>query len=720
MLKNLIYLLKIAATAILIWFLLSKIDLPRFFSEMRNVDIDSFLLAVLLSGIGWWINSLRWGALLEIFNVKIKSPRLFLYNLVGIFYGIVLPGGKITGDLVRAYQIARDHRGEREMKNQIFLLSFVDVGMGLLGYVIFAGIFFIIGHPSINYLGSSSFIIGAILLLMAVLGLGFIFSNLFDFLIKIFVKIPLASLRKFLVFVLSVLITCRKRKYQLLKSLSLSLIGVLSGAAALYVISEALGLGVGFWTIVFFNSLVIILITIPITIAGIGLREGGLIYLLVQTGLASERAAALSFLNLFMIMALASLGGLWEFYYHFLKRRGKTRITTRIDTGTTHIGIFSLAYIPFVGGAELAVKEITDRLLQHRFTCFTHRFNREWPRQEKIGNVEVVRVGQSAKCQVPSAKNYYGHFWQKALYVFRAWRAAEKLHKQQPFDAIWAMMAAYGGLAALLFKLRHPRVPMLLTLQEGDSEGHILRRVGIFYPLWRLIFKKADYIQTISNYLADFARRHGARCPIEVVPNGVDIKSYENTKKYESTKKEKIIITTSRLVHKNGIDTLIRAAAELKALTSNSKFTIQILGGGPEEENLKKLAIDLKIQDQVEFLGHVDPERIPDYLAKADIFVRPSRSEGLGSSFLEAMAAGLPIIGTPVGGIPDFLKEGETGFFCRVDDPVDLAEKIKLLLTDADLRQKISQAGRALVVKNYSWDIIAGKMNKIFTRLCAF
>src|SRR3989344_2825837 len=615
--KNLIYLLKIIATAILIWFLLSKIDLPRFFSEMRDVGPDSFLLAVFLSGIAWWINSLRWGALLEIFNVKIKSPRLFLYNLVGVFYGIVLPGGKITGDLVRAYQIARDHRGECEMKNQIFLLSFIDVGMGLLGYVIFAGIFFIIRHPSINYLGSSSFIIGAVLLLMAVLGLGFIFSNLFDFLIKIFVKIPLASLRKFLVFVLSVLITCRKRKYQLLKSLSLSLIGVLSGAAALYVISEALGSGVDFWTIAFFNSLVIILITIPITIAGIGLREGGLIYLLIQTGLAPERAAALSFLNLFIIMTLASLGGLWEFYYHFLKRLGKTRIATRTDAETTHIGIFSLAYIPFVGGAELAVKEITDRLPQHRFTCLTHRFNREWSRQEKIGNVEVVRVGQGIGYQVSGIRNYYGHFWQKLFYIFRAWRAAEKLHKQLPFDAIWAIMAAYGGLAALLFKLRHPRVPMLLTLQEGDSEGHILRRVGIFYPLWRLIFKKADYIQTISNYLADFARRHGARCPIEVVPNGVDIKSYENTKKYERTKKEKIIITTSRLVHKNGIDTLIRAAAELKALTSNSKFTIQILGGGPEEENLKKLAIDLKIQDQVEFLGHVDPERIPDYLAKA-------------------------------------------------------------------------------------------------------
>ena len=287
---------------------------------MRNVGSDSFLLAAFLLGISWWINSLRWGALLEVFNVKIKFSRLFLYNLVGAFYGIVLPGGKITGDLVRAYQITRDHQGEREIKNQIFLLSFVDVGMGMLGYVIFASIFFIIGHPSVNYLGSNSFIVGGILLLMMVIGLGFIFSNLFDFLIKIFIKIPLASSRKFLTFVLSVLIVCRKRKYQLFKSLLFSLTGVLSGAAVIYVLSSALGLGVGFWTIALFNSLVVILITLPITVAGIGLREGGLIYLLIQTGMEPEKAAALSFLNLFIMIALASLGGLWEFYCHFLAR----------------------------------------------------------------------------------------------------------------------------------------------------------------------------------------------------------------------------------------------------------------------------------------------------------------------------------------------------------------------------------------------------------------
>jgi len=99
--------------------------------------------------------------------------------------------------------------------------------------------------------------------------------------------------------------------------------------------------------------------------------------------------------------------------------------------------------------------------------------------------------------------------------------------------------------------------------------------------------------------------------------------------------------------------------------------------------------------------------------------VRPSRSEGLGVSFLEAMAAGLPIIGTPVGGIPDFLKDGETGLFTKVDDPEDLAKKIELLFSDEALRQKLVRNGRKLVEEKYQWSKIARDMGKIFKELCA-
>lgn len=381
------------------------------------------------------------------------------------------------------------------------------------------------------------------------------------------------------------------------------------------------------------------------------------------------------------------------------------------------IGIFSLAYMPFVGGAEVAIKEITRRL-PYDFTCFTYKFFSDLKDKEIIGNIEIARVGKGRK----RSRNYYGQFFGKIVYIFSAWRAAERAHKIKPFHVIWAIMASYAGMAALLFKLRHPEIPLLLTLQEGDSEAHILKKVNIFYPLWRLLFKKADYIQVISNYLADFARRHGARCPVEVVPNGVNVEKSEilNPKSQTGSNftnpNTKTIITTSRLVHKNGIDILIRAVAKLVKCQVLGVRCL-ILGSGPDEEKLKNLAKDLKIEDKIQFLGHIEPENVPKYLAQSDIFVRASRSEGLGNSFLEAMGASLPIIGTNVGGIKDFLKDSETGLFAKINDSEDLADKILLLIENEALRNKLIENGRKLVTEKYSWDNIVKKMTIIFQTL---
>ena len=368
--------------------------------------------------------------------------------------------------------------------------------------------------------------------------------------------------------------------------------------------------------------------------------------------------------------------------------------------------IFSLAYFPLVGGAEIAVKEITDRLGDvFDFDLVTLQFNEDWPKEEKMGPTRVFRLKK-------------GFILPKLLFPLKAAILAQKLYSRRPYCLVWSIMAAYAGLAGLFFKLLHPRTPALLTLQEGDSEKHILSRVGVFYPLWRLIFKKADYIQAISNYLAGFARRHGARCPIEVVPNGVNLGKFKVESLKLKVDDQKVIITTSRLVYKNGVDVLIRAFARLKDLQLTTyNLQLLIVGDGPEREALELQVKSYKLKDHIRFVGHVDPDLIPQYLAQADIFVRPSRSEGLGNSFLEAMAAGLPVIGTAVGGIPEFLKDGQTGLFCRVDDPQDLAEKIKLVFDNPDLSGRLIENGRKLVEERYSWDTVSERLDSVFRKL---
>ena len=126
------------------------------------------------------------------------------------------------------------------------------------------------------------------------------------------------------------------------------------------------------------------------------------------------------------------------------------------------------------------------------------------------------------------------------------------------------------------------------------------------------------------------------------------------------------------------------------------------------------MTTNLKLENRVKFIGYVSHAEMSKYLHASDIFIRPSVSEGLGNSFLEAMAAGLPVIGTPVGGIPDFLRDGETGLFCEVHNPRSIAQKVEKLIKDRESRNYIIKQAKAMVEEKYTWNKIAGEMKKIF------
>lgn len=355
--------------------------------------------------------------------------------------------------------------------------------------------------------------------------------------------------------------------------------------------------------------------------------------------------------------------------------------------------IFSIAYFPHIGGAEVAIKEITDRLRVFEYDMITLNFGNDLG-QEKIGNINIYRVGGA-----------------KFLFPIRAYLKAKELNKEKKYDLIWSIMAAYAGFASLFFKMKF-NTPFLLTLQEGDSEKHILKRVGILYLLWKKIFKKADCIQVISNYLSDFAKKYGANCPIEVIPNGVDLNKFKSKIENLKINDEIILITTSRLVKKNAVGDIIEA---LKYLPENVKLII--IGDGTEKEKLSALSSRLSVQERISFLGYLEHEEMIGHLQNADIFIRPSLSEGLGNSFLEAMAVGIPVIATSVGGIPDFLTNEVTGLFCEVNNPKSIADKVEMYLENDELRKKIVSNAQNMVTQKYDWNLISQKMENLFNKI---
>lgn len=364
--------------------------------------------------------------------------------------------------------------------------------------------------------------------------------------------------------------------------------------------------------------------------------------------------------------------------------------------------IFSLVYYPeYVGGAELAIHEITKRI-SHENVSF-HLITLQGSEQEKIDRIQnttIFRVGWKTK-------NKWSFRFQKIIFPFLAFSKAVSLHKEHGYTHVWSMMANQAGFAGLFLKLKYPLIRFILTLQEGDPIPSIKRKVFFVYPLFKMIFTKADIVTAISKYLADFGRSMGAR-DVVVIPNGVDLsvfsKEYSEEEKEMVRKKmsldasQRVLITTSRLVKKNGIEHVIRA---LTSLPEDIVFVV--LGTGHLKQNLINLSHDLGLSHRVRFVGFVDYKDIPKYFSISSVFVRASLSEGLGNSFLEAMYFGLPTVGTRAGGIPDFLIDGVTGFLC---DPGDISS-IAQALNRAFSSSKTIEAGKNIVVERYNWDTIS-------------
>lgn len=354
--------------------------------------------------------------------------------------------------------------------------------------------------------------------------------------------------------------------------------------------------------------------------------------------------------------------------------------------------IFSLAYYPHVGGAEVAIKELTDRLDDIEFHMVTMRWSAADPVRELVGRVHVHRVGFVGSSIV-----------HKFLFQLFASHSASKLHAQHSFDAVWAMMAHSAGVPAALFKLRHSRVPMLLTLQEGDPPEKIERTMLPLWPLFARAFTRADRIQGISNFLGQWARKRNFSGPLVVVPNGVDLKHFMVPKMPHDGV---VLVTASRLVHKNAVDDIIRALALLP-----DSIRLSIAGTGSDEPMLRTIAKEEGVAKRVEFLGHIDHAHLPALLQRSDIFIRPSRSEGMGNAFIEAMAVGLPVIGTAVGGIPDFLKDGDTGYVVEVDNPKSIAAAVERIVAQPYETRAITGRAQELA-RQYDWDILARRMRE--------
>lgn len=395
--------------------------------------------------------------------------------------------------------------------------------------------------------------------------------------------------------------------------------------------------------------------------------------------------------------------------------------------------IFSLDYLPGeIGGAEVAIKEIVERLPEDtlEFHMVTLHYDKTMAKVEQIGNVRVHRIGFGWKNPTIADRKKFPLHLNKHFFQFTAALKALSLHRKYTYDGIWAMMAHSCGVPAALFKWFHPEVKFVLTLQEGDPPEHIERMARPVWPIFKRAFTTADTIQVISTFLGRWAKKMGYRDEPVLIPNAVNTKHFSkpvpeetiSSIQQELGKKEgdTFLITTSRLVHKNGIDDVVTALSQLPETVH-----FVVFGGGPDEEKLKTLAEKLGVSDRVQFRGLIGHDMMPAYLKACDIFIRPSRSEGMGNSFVEAMAARLPVIATQEGGIADFLFDAKrnpgvatTGWAVDKDAPKEIASAVEDIIAHPENVRTVTETAYNLAVTKYDWDLIAHDMeHKVFSPL---
>lgn len=165
----------------------------------------------------------------------------------------------------------------------------------------------------------------------------------------------------------------------------------------------------------------------------------------------------------------------------------------------------------------------------------------------------------------------------------------------------------------------------------------------------------------------------------------------------------RMLLTVSRLISSEpgkGVDSVITVLP--KVIEAVPDLFYVIIGGGDLQSRLEEMACERSVRDRILFIGKVQLEQLKGFYSRADVFVMPSRQEGFGIVFIEAMAFGKPVIAGDYGGAPEIVQDGVTGFLVNPDDLEGLTCRLIQLLQDGALRKKMGEAGRKRVEENFS------------------
>jgi glycosyltransferase involved in cell wall biosynthesis len=359
-------------------------------------------------------------------------------------------------------------------------------------------------------------------------------------------------------------------------------------------------------------------------------------------------------------------------------------------------------YHPFIGGIENHVRALATALSKHvevRVLVANTRPRREIDLVDGIPVARVPRYGQALS--TPLAPTF-------PLWLRRQAADITHIHLANP-------------LATFSYDLIPPNGTRLVASYHMDTEAKNALAHRLYQPFLHRFLQRAEAILVASPTMLERCatlQPHRGKCVL--VPYGIDVERFAPTPDLERQARElrsrygsPLVLFVGRLVYYKGVDTLIRAAERIQG-------TVLVIGTGPQEEMLRRLASSLQLSKKVRFLGHLPDEDLPAYYHACDVFVLPSTAptEAFGLVQVEAMACGKPVVCTDLPtGVTYVNRHGETGLVVPPRDPQALAEAVNRLLADPALRQRLGRQGRERVEREFTKEAMVQKILGVYEKV---
>lgn len=352
------------------------------------------------------------------------------------------------------------------------------------------------------------------------------------------------------------------------------------------------------------------------------------------------------------------------------------------------ICLFTETYVPIPDGVARQVYLLKKELcaLGHEVEVFTYALNKKWYKFEdnthRFFSVKFPWYPQYRIGRIPIP------------FISRAVKDADIIHLHTPF-----FMGTSGFIAAK----RH-NIPSISTLHTYFIEmkesldtivaNRVFLRWAWIYNLG--VYRRCDIVTTPSKRISKILIKSGFPKDVYIVPNGIDVKAYrENAGKYNIRKEFDIpqdvpILTyLGRLTRDKGVHYLLRTIRMLKDKGIEA-FGL-ICGVGLEMENLRKMALNLGINNQVLFTGYVPEDMKPSIMAQSFLFFLLSKADVQPLSIIEAMSCGTPTLGYDKGGLPELIVDGKVGYILPYDDVGAVVERVKFLIENEDVYKSMRE-----------------------------